>query len=89
MTFGTIYRLKRQKKSERRHRTGITKITNPNRQMPQLTAKDLVQCSKRDHREVHRLQTVYIMFAALEEEAHQWLDEAYKAKLGHSREGTF
>jgi hypothetical protein len=57
--------------------------------MPQLTAKDLVQCSKRDHRGVHRLHTVYIMFAALEEEAHQWLDEAYKAKLGHSREGTF
>jgi hypothetical protein len=26
------------------------------------------------------------MFAGLEEEANQWLDKAYKAKLGHSRE---
>jgi hypothetical protein len=54
--------------------------------MPQLNAKDLVQCSKRDHKGVHRLQTVYTMFAALEEE---WLDEAYRDKLGPSREGTF
>jgi hypothetical protein len=51
--------------------------------MPQLNAKDLVQYSKRNHRGVHGLQTVYIMFAALEKEAHQWLDESYKAKLGH------
>jgi hypothetical protein len=82
MTFGAIYRLKRQK--SRSGAQAYTKNTNPNRQMPQLNAKDLAQYSKKDQRGVHGLQTVYIMFAALEEEAHQWLDEAYKAKLGHS-----
>jgi hypothetical protein len=89
MTFGAIYRLKRQKSRSGVTAQAYTNSTNPNRQMAQLNAKDLVQYSKRDHRGVHGLHTVNIMFAALEEEAHQWLDEAYKAKLGHSREGTF
>jgi hypothetical protein len=43
--------------------------------MLQLNAMDLVQHLKRDHSGFPGLETVFVFFAALEVEAHQWLDE--------------